>query len=373
MNPRWIVLCAFVLQIALIRAHAQQPESVSQRPTLSNVKAFQKSVTFEPDASVYSSHFRVLTRKSGLKVASRDAELNHASVLISYRDQPIHAVMDAIAAMHLSQWEEDKNVFWLLPGRQYLDSAYSSGDQNKQARLQAGWGFIRTIESTRNNESFFSPAGLPFSGFSPSLQNDIRQMMAAMQKQLAAHPNIEVFVANLPQSKITIQREVGITGVVEYSVRVKNEIGDMGFRIHNYGDPNTSGNASNGGKTTTPNKQYYPTEKYEISPGESKNHPALRKTVTINLRGYTFPLVMRYLHQEYGIPFVSDLPKHMPQKANVSVGPVSLGEALDYLTSVYKDTEWEVRKSGFVIVRGPTNPARDAFQGKRQGEVKSGQ
>lgn len=372
MKRRWILLCAFVLPLALIRAHAQQAPSVSQRPSLSEIKAFQKAVTFAPEASVYASHFRALTRQSGLKVASRDAELNHASVLIGYRDQPIYAVMDAIAAMHRSQWEEEKNDFWLLPGRDHLDSAYSPGDENKQARLQAGWGFIRTIESTTNNGPFFSPTGLPFSDFSPSLQSDLRKMAAAMQKQAAAHPGIGELVAGLEESNITIRRKTGITGTIEYWVNVKNSRGSMGFRIHNYGDPDASGSPSNGGKTTPPDKQYYPAEKYEISPEESKNHPALRKTVTLHLRGTTFPLVMRHLHQEYGIPFVSDLPKHMPQKAHVSIGPVPLGEALDYLTSVYKETEWEARKSGFVIVRGPTNPNRDAFQGKREGTVKRG-
>ena len=367
-----IGLLALLCSFALSMGRGQPPTSEAEpTPSLSHIHEFHKLVSFEPDGTTCSAIYRFLSRESGVKINTKEREFTRLQVFIGYEKQPIHTVMDALAAMYLAQWQKDKEAYYLISGRHILDAVYGYRDEHKQARLQAGWEFIRSIENIKKNESFFSPAGLPYSSFSPSLQNDIRQMMSAMQKQNAAHPGIEAFVANLDQSNITIRRKVGITGTIEYFLGVRNENGDMGFRIHNYGDPKALNNSSNGGKTNIPNTQYYPTEEFEISEKDAKKHPALRKTVTINLRGYTFPLVMRHLHQEYSIPFVSDLPKHMPQKANVSIGPVSLGKALDYLTSVYKETEWELRKSGFIIVRGPTNPARDALQGRREGKVKS--
>jgi hypothetical protein len=49
----------------------------------------------------------------------------------------------------------------------------------------------------------------------------------------------------------------------------------------------------------------------------------------------------------------------MPQRANVHLPLMPLGEALDQLTQIYKGTEWEWRKYGVLVVRGPSNPVRD--------------
>jgi hypothetical protein len=44
-----------------------------------------------------------------------------------------------------------------------------------------------------------------------------------------------------------------------------------------------------------------------------------------------------------------------------------LGQALDELTRIYPDTEWEWRKYGFLVVRGPMNPMRDTKERVRYG------
>lgn len=56
----------------------------------------------------------------------------------------------------------------------------------------------------------------------------------------------------------------------------------------------------------------------------------------------------------------------MPQRADVRLYRMTLGKALDRLTEIYQDTEWEWRKYGFPVIRGPRNPARTTKPTKPQ-------
>ncbi len=371
MKRYWLWL-AVVTCFCLSRGFGQPPTPESESaPSLSSIKEFQKRVTFPPKTVACSSIYRFLSRKSGLKLSAKEIEFQRNEILIGYQDQPIHAVMDALAAMFLAQWQLDKDTYYLITGPHILDKIYGLGDDNKRSRIEAGREFIRAIESAPDKDNYFSPEGTSFANFSPALQDNIRQMATAVRNQSPRNIGIGEHLAKLDESTVTLRRSTTITGAVEYWVNIQNSSGGSGFRIHNYGDPmnrnGSPGASGNEGNLVEQPLKYYPTKKFEISLKEAKaNHPMLHKTVSLNLKGYTFPLVMKHLHQEYGVPFISDLPKHMPQKANVSIGPVPLGEALDYLTLVYKDTEWELRKSGFVVVRGPTHPGRDGYRSPNQ-------
>jgi hypothetical protein len=98
--------------------------------------------------------------------------------------------------------------------------------------------------------------------------------------------------------------------------------------------------------------------KFALTQEAAKRLPALERKVTIQMRDVSFPEVLRYLHNVYNIAYVCDPGGVMPQRANVNIVNMPLGKALDRLTQIYKDTEWEWRKLNFLLLRGPQNPSR---------------
>lgn len=110
---------------------------------------------------------------------------------------------------------------------------------------------------------------------------------------------------------------------------------------------------------------YVPTA-FEIPNAQAKKRPELKKVVQLDLDRATLVQTLIQLHEKYDIPFVTDPPplREKAQRVDIHLGPMPLGEVLDKLTQLYKDTEWEWRKYGFLVVRGPFNHARDPKQGQ---------
>ena len=115
----------------------------------------------------------------------------------------------------------------------------------------------------------------------------------------------------------------------------------------------------------------YETRKFELTRMEARDLPVFQQKITLTGKQMTFPQVLQSLHQKYGISYVCDPQRYMPQRADIKIPSLPLGDALDYLTGVFHDTEWEWRKYNVLIVRGPLNPARDKTKGMMTGTTAS--
>jgi hypothetical protein len=106
----------------------------------------------------------------------------------------------------------------------------------------------------------------------------------------------------------------------------------------------------------------YDPEKSDISLKEARKRTRTERTIRIVDRRVTFPEVLRVLHERYGASIVADpatsfvdYTNGSPIRADVDITADNVADALEQLTQVYKGTEWELRPTGFFIVRSEAN------------------
>jgi accessory colonization factor AcfC len=72
--------------------------------------------------------------------------------------------------------------------------------------------------------------------------------------------------------------------------------------------------------------------------------------------------VIKYLHDTLDFSCVCEPKQIAPQSANINISAMPVWKFMDTITEIYTDTEWEYRKSGVIVVRGPMNSTRDKKQ-----------
>jgi hypothetical protein len=307
--------------------------------------------------------------KVGIEREQGAAEFDLAPVAVGGRTVTARALMDALAARAMVRWEHtERNGYRLLVPRAELDFVYVPHNEHERERSRLGEGVIDYLNGLPAADQGRLRTGLktPFSGLPPAIRNLVEGMLetrAAENRERGGGPT--VYGGDLSTASVGFQREAA-TGFSSFwvSVRVPG-LGSSGFTINDYGRQQMAREAERR-KGVGPDDLYEP-RKFEVTREAAKLLPELMQKVDFNAGKVAFPEAMAMLHQKYGIAYVSDPVRAMPQRAEVRLAGMTLGDALDTLCKTFTETEWEWRKYGFVVIRGPSNPAREPTQGRTSG------
>lgn len=290
-------------------------------------------------------------------------DIRDSSVSITLSDAPARAVMDALASLLSGRWERTaKNGYRLVNSGKEADEAFLPKNDYQRERFQAGMELLNGLNQLPLNEQekVYSGQLCAVSALPEVLQQNLGRMVIALQEEYSPK-GIRTFPpASIATAQFRLERKRR-DGFNSFWITVRADgVGSSGFRFNDYAarkaDRESNARLHQQKGSLDP---FYQPENYIVSRSEAKRRPELQRTIELTAKKVTFPEAMKLLHQRYGINFVSDSARYMRQRADVELRTISLGQAMDKLTKLYKDTEWEWRKLGVIVIRGPMNPNRD--------------
>ncbi|MCX6378152.1 MAG: hypothetical protein NT023_01535 [Armatimonadetes bacterium] len=311
------------------------------------------------------------TRKARVVIQREDAarEFDNSTLGVFCSDTSVHDLMDAVAASVLARWEAIPKGYRFLVSSSELDSAYLPKSERFRDLNRKGMDFMRQVKNLpgETRRRLESGESLPYGALSPAMQALGKDMLhTIMEEELQKLPQgtqLAIESEDYSQASIKLSREPAKGFDSFYISLAKQGAGSAMWNVNNYEQRRAEGLQP--GTASEKSKVYAP-KKYEISRDDALESPLMKRVVTLQLRSALLPQVLRKLHEEYGLNFVCDAVNTFPRPATVQFKSLSLGAALDRLTELYPNTEWELRKSNILVYRSASNPARDPSKGHEE-------
>jgi hypothetical protein len=276
---------------------------------------------------------------------------------------PARSVMDALAALTLYRWERtEKNGYRLLISQREMN-VYKPKNPHQKDRYAQGLKFVQELDKLPAPEQNRIRAGeqVPLHSLPPEMRQAAEGVLEALNQELVSQGRSAAIELNqLVQGTTVRLRHQKIKNFNRYSFGIHvPELGGASISFSDYESHEREAQAARERKIQSGQSDaLYEPVRFALSQDEARKLPALQKKVTVQMRDVTLPQVLRYLHVTYGVAYISDPELAIPQRASVNIVNLPLGKALDRLTQTYDNTEWEWRKSKFLVVRGPNNPSR---------------
>jgi hypothetical protein len=182
------------------------------------------------------------------------------------------------------------------------------------------------------------------------MQNALRSITDA----LATFPDsgLDVPRAELATSRVRVKASKEPFGINELFIAIRTEKDSYGALF------NDSKKVIESGSIKVESPTLYDTRRYKISEKEYPKIKELNQIVSLKGKDMYMENVLKYLHETKGISCVTEVKQFINQRVDIDIPAMPLWKFMDTITKLYKDTEWEYRKSGVIIVRGPMNSAR---------------
>jgi hypothetical protein len=353
------VFLAIVIEVVLtlIPVKPASAQAESARSLLTSDKRLSALLT-QPDRQMYLTRlFPIVYQASRVRLYSSATEFNRTGIVIGGAST-VAAAMDAVAALWLLRWEKDEKGAYALLTSLHEFSIYLPRNEFEEKRFQSGMPFIKGYDDLPQEmqQSLSQGQSFPITALPASMYDAVRKMADTVnQADLQKGDDNPFPLSQLNQSKF--QLKIYHPGkFAEFFVTLY--LPDWGTMAWSFNDYQKGKSDSKSGVGAENQRLAYAPVKEEIPLKQARQKPQLQIKVNLQARGVTLSRVMRLLHQQYKFPFVADVALSTSERANVDLRNITLGEALDSLTETYKGAEWEYRKSGYIVMRDPANPAR---------------
>jgi hypothetical protein len=310
----------------------------------------------------YLTLLKKLTKETTapLHFTEASSEFKTQSLAIGCNKSSAFELMDAIAALYLLQWDTDgKKGYRLLPPQNEQDFVLKPQDDFERERFEASEAFLNHLKDAPKplRAMIASGAFLPIKELPKNLRDDVEDMITALNKtkikrggtvwNMNQLPNALIGLINNPKENYTNY---------EFTITIPG-IRATGFRYNDYMQRRAEAVRAKSGTGVV-----YNTLSNCIKREEAVQSPYLKRRVSISIQNGTLPEVLKALHEKYDIPFVSQANDGLPERTSIKLTNMPLADALDMLKKNYKDTDWEYRKTGYILFWGKTNLARNPLK-----------
>jgi cytochrome c556 len=339
----------------------------SGRTFLENDRLLQTEISQVGKVVSYAHIFKEMSREAKIRLhfAKSTGDVANTKLVVAYKSMPVGAVMDAVAALYLFRWQKTTDKQYHLLGSSVgADTVFLPKNEYQRDRFAASKAFLASLDKLPATERNRILAGSPIHALPPSLQTPVKEMIQALNRQKVAEGRNPWDMDRLRDATLRVSEE-SREGFRTYKFNVTLPgIRSTSFAYNDYADTKREAERAN---TKTGNASIgaiYSTALYAVPRREADKQAQMKKRVSLNVRDATLPQVLLMLHQKYDIPFVSQNEKELPQRADVRFDSLPLATALDRLTELYKGTDWELRRLGFVVVWGENNRPRNPTPSK---------
>lgn len=342
----------------------------------------RSATTFETDARLEAKmtqrpgEWRVfqiwnaVTRRTKVRIEREDGagDIEEGTIAGGWKGVSARAVMDAVAAFYVAPWERtERNSYRLLVPDRERDFTFSAKSDWERQRFAIGREFIRSLErlSPEERSRVDSGRSQPFSALPPEMQQQALGMLEQLELEYRSRGvGTSAYGRDLAGATFRLERKPARDFNRLFLTIKVPDVGSTGFRINDYEEKKRQREAARTRRAGGGPDALYTPVKFEVKPEDARQLPELRRKVEIKLERGTFTDVLQHLHRNHGIAYLASPAIAMPKTARVRLPLMPLHEALDRLTAIFPDTEWEWRRYGFLLVRGPRNPARGPSRGQ---------
>jgi hypothetical protein len=279
---------------------------------------------------------------------------------------PLSALMDAIAALDELRWKKKETGYELV---QSFYTGTESDDPLNSLYNREGMKMIHEFLKLPKETRDLLKSGMSLSQLPEKMYPPMFNTVNAQYNSERTKPgeSIDAKPSDFSRERIRIYvEEVESDGNFnQYKVQYSAPGMSAGYTVSDYAEKRETHDREKAKNNDDPAFPLYEAISSEVPPSKARQQKELNRLVKIELRGVQFPEVLASLAEKYSVPFVCNVPLMMPQKATVRLAEMPLYRALDRLTRIYDETEWEWRRLGFIVVRGPSNPSRIRHQRTR--------
>lgn len=348
----WAAILAAVATVTVHGSPARSaPESERPGTVLSRDVRLRRRMTVPNWEMSMQRFFSRVQRATAVHLYTEDLELRDSNLIAACEGTTAESLLDAVAALWLLRWEKDEENRYRLLGAEHEMKVFLPDNEYERDKLDAGRRFLREWSNLSAPVQASLISGVQPSALPSGLVDEIGAMTDAVNRELQAlQGDTNPFpLQRLAEARLTLKpRQKG--RVTSYWMTLSLQgWGSLGWSFNDY-DPRGRREGKLEGAAYVPGK-------LEVTRKEAKKLPALQKRVTLYLKAATLPEVMQKLSRSYRFPFVSDPNRGQKRRVEVHFKSIPLADALDRLTQLYPGAEWEYRKSGFLIMRSPGNPA----------------
>ncbi len=363
--PLFLFCCSSVLT-----GYCQTPTTTSTFPKpisyFETDKRLNKRMTVTADSIRHVALWAKIKDTAGVRIEREPsaAEFDDAYILLAGKAMTTRAVMDAVAARVMTRWEktEDKSYRLLVPSRE-MDNVHMPKTETEQERFSEARKFMDGLSEVppELRDRILNGDKMEVADLPPSLQDPLLGMYQTIVDELSSRgKDIPFEGSGLRNGRMRLTRDPDKRFERwVFNVAVK-DAGSSGWRFNNYEEMKKEReNARRKLAASKGTDTLYIPVRNEITAKDAQRLSAMKRTVRLNLDAATLSEVLMQLHRVYNISFVCDPEMVKPARRSVNLTPMPLWDAMNRLTEIFPRTEWEVRKSGIIVVRGPENPARD--------------
>lgn len=327
------------------------PSLLSRDPRLKKVTKLLAHET--STGRVFAQVFRATT----VRLYSDESELQLAPLIVANSALDTAALMDGIAALWLVRWEKDTQKRYKLLVPESVEKSQLPANRYERDRSASAQDFAAGLKKLPPPVRAALAAGnsIPANLLPPDMLRAVHVMTDSVNREHQAPEDDNPFpLSRLAESALRVNaKNRGSYSSYFVSLELPGW-GSMGWRItddkRQRGKPDAATSSAN----------IHAPLKLEVKPKDARGLPALSRKVSISLKEATLPEVLADLYKHYRISFVADPQFAFKQKADVFINDEPLATVLDKLTTLYRGSEWEYRKLGFLVFRSANNPARNA-------------
>jgi hypothetical protein len=338
---------------------------MSINPFIVNDKRLNVKISRAYAMSKPSDVFRDFRRATGVKFFTEDAEVSTHQYMVGWNSMTVRDCMDGVAALYESGWEyEEKTGYELVS----YDPSVSSADEESEAKKQSGESILNKVgesllaalpvlsESSRQKllgQTGASASILPNSVYTEMIRGF--QIDADRINKTLPPGHSTADPKQMKPADINIRLIKNNGRSMEYEMLYSSKFnGEPGFK----GNLTITDRAARRQFIESKNSPSYHTRRFSYSKKEALKRPDMKERISLRLGRAKLTDVCSALCKLHAPGVISEARQFLPEVRTVDISDVPLSEALSRLEKIYPSTQWEMRASGMLVLRGPQNLAR---------------
>ena len=347
--------------IAQVRTNSNQSILLPSEALLQDVR-LRRRVTVESSIIGTGPLFARLYRATRVRLYTNDLELKNSLYSLHCRDLTLAGVMDGIAAKNLLRWKKDVNSDYELVSNVSQWEIYLPKGPYREDAFKTGLQFAADFKKLPPNlqADLLSANPVSVSRLPESARASLGAAFRSQGRERQSHDSDFVPPDDISQATVRLEidpQQTGAFAFTSYFLTLHYPGHGMGWEFNDYPERKAEEARSVGlGKSAT----VYAMKAFELTQEEAKKLPILKQMVYLKASKITLPEALQSLCVSCGVPYtVGTGQKARLPAADINLPPMPLGDALDRLTEIYEDNEWEYRKLGVVVMRRAKKPYRE--------------
>ncbi len=291
-----------------------------------------------------------LGEKSRTKFSCKDIDIGGYSINCLITEKSYFEIMDAISALRNFGWNRIQQFAYQLDDSlNEYEKAFERRSRFDKERSEAAIPFMDFVDELSGEElealKSQNGSGISFQKFPQKIQKALREVAKIVEEE---YPGRVGLVNKLNSGSISFN-PMSSSGFKNMLISFNVSGASYGIGVHNFEAWKTSRSEIGEKQTRMDYKKSKLTTSKWAGSSEGKKK--------VSFQGYASPeIILMDIARSHKIDIICDSKKMWKKSISLSARDAPISEFLETITDKVPKTEYEIRESGILVVRGPKNP-----------------